>query len=329
MPGPAPGVTSPQTASEETARNAPLPSSIRNAVGSGAVEQVPGPFSELASLCPIGAFDSGLGGLSIVAEIRRLLPQEDIVFYGDNAFCPYGGRSDEWLRNRALEIAGFLFEQGVKTIVVACNTASAAGLEHLRARYTAPIVGLVPAVKPAVEMTRTGTVGVLATPAALRGRLLADVIERFATPASVRVVTTAPVGMVEAVERGELDTPEAEAAVEAALIPMLEAGADCIVLGCTHYPYLNPILRRIAGDGVRLIDSSGGVALQTRRVLEARHLLRNDGHVGRLTVYTSGDPVLVAPIAHGLVGEEVPVLHESQATEPLSLDSMPFLRREQ
>ncbi len=329
MPSPASGVTPPETAPLQATENAPLPPSIQNAVGSASVEQLPGPYSAVASLCPIGAYDSGLGGLSIVAEIRRLLPQEDIVFYGDSAFCPYGGRSDEWLRNRALEIAGFLFGQGAKTIVVACNTASAAGLEHLRTRYIAPIVGLVPAVKPAVEMTRTGTVGVLATPAALRGRLLADVIERFATPAGVRVVTTAPVGMVEAVERGELDTTETEEAVEAAVIPMLEAGADCIVLGCTHYPFLDSVLRRIAGDGVRLIDSSWGVALQTRRVLGARHLLRDDGHTGRLTVYTSGDPKVVAPVVWRLVGEEVTVLHESQAPQPLTPDSMPFLRRAQ
>ena len=326
MPSPASGATSPATGTREAAQSLPLPPSIQNAVGSTPVEQVPGPFSELASLCPIGAFDSGLGGLSIIAEIRRLLPQEDIVFYGDNAFCPYGGRSDEWLRNRSMQIADFLFDQGAKAIVVACNTASAAGLEHLRARYTAPIVGLVPAVKPAVELTRTGTVGVLATPAALRGRLLADVIERFATPAGVRVVTTAPVGMVEAVERGELDTPQANEAVEAAVLPMLEAGADCIVLGCTHYPFLDTVLRRIAGEGVRLIDSSGGVALQTRRVLDTNHLLREDGHAGELTVYTSGDPQAVAPVVWRLVGEEVTVLHESQAPPPLSPGSLPFLR---
>jgi glutamate racemase len=310
-------------------RSTPLPPSIQNAVGSSPVEQLPGPFSELASLCPIGAYDSGLGGLSIVAEIRRLLPQEDIVFYGDNAYVPYGGRSDEWLRNRGVEVAGFIFDQGAKTLVVACNAASAAGLEHLRARYTAPIVGLVPAVKPAVAMTRTGTIGVLATPAALRGRLLADVIDRFATPAGVRVVPIAPVGMVEAVERGELDTPETEQAVAAAVEPMLEAGADCIVLGCTHYPFLNSVLRRIAGDGVRLIDSSGGVAMQTRRVLETRHLLRHDGHVGRLTVYTSGEPKVVAPLVFRLVGEEVPVLHESEAPPPLDPNSPLFPGREQ
>lgn len=323
MPSSASGVTSPETETPAAAQNVPLPPSIQNAVGSSPVEQVPGPFSRLASLCPIGVFDSGLGGLSVLAEIRRLLPQEDIVFYGDNAHCPYGGRSDEWLRNRSLEIADFLFDRGAKAIVVACNTASAAGLEHLRARFTAPIVGLVPAVKPAVELTRTGTVGVLATPAALRGRLLADVIERFATPVGVRVVTTAPAGMVEAVERGELDTPATEDAVQAALTPMLEAGADCIVLGCTHYPFLNTVLRRIAGDDVRLIDSSGGVALQTRRVLEARYLLRDDDHTGHLTVYTSGDPHVVAPVVRRLLGEEVAVLHESEAPPPGGTGNLP------
>ena len=324
MRSPASGALSPETAPQEVPQNAPLPASIENAMGSRAVERVAGPFSEVAALCPIGVFDSGMGGLSIIAEIRRELPHEDIVFYADNAYIPYGGRSDEWLRNRAVEIADFLFGQGAKTIVVACNTASAAGLEHLRARHTAPIVGLVPAVKPAVELTRSGVVGVLATPAALRGRLLEDVIARFATPAGVKVIPTAPVGMVEAVERGELDTTEAHDSVEAAVVPMLEAGADAIVLGCTHYPFLSSVIREIAGDDVLLIDSARGVALQTRRVLDAKQLLRRDDHVGKLTVYTSADPSVVAPVVWRLVGEEVAVLHESQAPLPIGVEPASF-----
>lgn len=296
----------------EVAGDAPYPASIEHAVGPPGQEQPrePDAFSEVASLCPIGAFDSGLGGLSIISEIRRLLPAEDIIFYADNGNCPYGGRSDEWLRDRSLYLAQFLIERGAKVIVVACNTASAAGLEHLRATFSVPVVGLVPAVKPAVASTRSGTIGVLATQGTNRGRLLSDVIERFAAPANVKVVTSAPAGLVEAVEAGELDTPETAEAIRRAVKPMLEQGADALVLGCTHYPFLKPLLRRVVGDGVRLIDSGEGVARQTRRVLEARHLLRRDEREGILRVYTSGEVEVVRPLVWRLVGEEVDVNFE-------------------
>ncbi len=304
------------------ARPIPIPASIQHAMGSRTVEQTPGLFSETASLCPIGVFDSGMGGLSIVAEMRRALPHEDIIYYADNSNCPYGGRTDEWLRNRALEISDFLLSQGAKTVVVACNTASAAGLEHLRARQVVPIVGLVPAVKPAVEATKTGVIGVLSTRGTMRGRLLADVVERFAMPADVRVISSAPTGLVEAVERGELSSPETYAAVCGAVLPMVEQGVDAIVLGCTHYPFLTPIIQEIAGSGVQIIDSSLGVALQTMRVLEGKRLAREGERKGNLLVYTSGDPVAVRPVVWQLVGEDVPVLNEAEA--PQAVDSTPF-----
>ncbi|HET9493105.1 MAG TPA: glutamate racemase [Chloroflexia bacterium] len=290
----------------------PLPGSIERAEGpsTGTLEpgSLAGPFAGLAALAPIGVFDSGMGGLSIVSELRRTLPHEDIVYFGDNAYVPYGGRPDEWLRARSNEITRFLLDQGVKVVVVACNTASAAGLEHLRARYSLPIVGLVPAVKPAVAATRTGTVGVLATRATMRGRLLSDVIERFAAPVGVEVVTVAPEGLVEAVERGDLDTEDTADAVRRAIGPMIARGADAIVLGCTHYPYLGPLIRVAAGDGVRIIDAGEGVARQTERVLAARNLLTSSTAPGSLTVYTSADPDTVRPLAHRLVGEPVEVV---------------------
>jgi glutamate racemase len=236
------------------------------------------------------------------------LLHEDIVYFGDNALIPYGGRSDEWLRGRSSEIARFLLDHGTKAIVVACNTASAAGLEHLRARYSLPVVGLVPAVKPAVAATRTRTVGVLATPATMRGRLLSDVIERFAVPAGVEVVTVAPEGLVEAVECGDLETAATADAVRRAVEPMIEQGADAIVLGCTHYPYLAPLIRAVAGDEVQIIDAGEGVARQTARVLAARNLLSPSSTRGRLTVYTSALPDEVRPRVHRLVGEPVEVL---------------------
>jgi glutamate racemase len=288
----------------------PYPASLERVTGPIATPESlePSPYAGLAALCPIGAFDSGMGGLSVVREMRRLLPHEDIIYYGDNANAPYGGRSDEWLRARSLAIADFLLDQGAKAIVVACNTASAAGLEHLRARHSVPIVGLVPAVKPAVAATRTGRIGVFATYATMRGQLLSDVIERFATPAGVKVITVVPEGCVEAVERGDLITPETIDIVRRALAPMLEEGVDAIVLGSTHYSFLAEAIRQVAGDGVRLIESGVGVARQTERVLAARSLLRDEGHTGRLSVYTSADPAEVAPVVRALVGEDVRVL---------------------
>jgi glutamate racemase len=289
-----------------------VPDSIEQAAGPGALEgaaqQSQHEFASMAALCPIAAFDSGMGGLSVIAELRRLLPHEDIIYYGDNAHCPYGGRTDEWLRDRSAEITAFLMGLGAKTVIVACNTASAAGLDHLRAIYPLPIVGLVPAVKPAVETTRTGVVGVLATHAAVRGRLLADVIERFATPAGVEVVKVVPEGWVEAVERGDLNGPETEQAVRRALAPMLERGADAIVLGSTHYPFLREMAGKVAGPSVRLIDSAEGVSRQTARVLESRGLLYPRERQGKLTVYTSADPDEMRPVVWRLVGEEVEVL---------------------
>lgn len=299
-----------QVAPDDTVGSGPYPPSIENAVGSGMHEQAiePGAFSELAALCPIGVFDSGMGGLSVLAELRKLLPHEDFVYFGDNGNCPYGGRPDEWLRARSLQIADFLLEKGAKAIVVACNAASAAGLEHLRALRQAPIIGLVPAVKLAVALTQTGAIGVLATKAALRGQLLADVIDRFATPAQVEVVSVAPAGLVEAVEHGDLDSPQTADAVRAAVTPMLNHRVDAIVLGCTHYPFLKPLIRQVAGDSAQLIDSGEGVARQTCRVLAARRLLRPPDYEGSLTVYTSGEPETVRPVVWRLVGEEVVVL---------------------
>lgn len=295
-----------------------VPDSIERAVGTGYLagtgRGVETPFAGLASYCPIGMFDSGMGGLSILLEMRRHLPYEEIIYYADSANCPYGGRTDEWLRERSAWITAFLMEQGAKAVVVACNTASAAGLEHLRALYPMPVVGLVPAVKPAVEATRTGVIGVLATPATIRGRLLTDVIERFAGPAGVEVVSVAPDGWVDAVERGELDSPRIRESVQQYLEPMLQRSADTIVFGCTHYPFLAPLVREAAGSGVQVIDSGDGVSRQTRRVLEARGLLYPHERKGKITVYTSADPETVRPVVVELLGEDVDVRGDGGVT---------------
>jgi len=297
--------------SAQTEETAALTPSMERALGPNTSGQSfpAGPFAEIAALCPVGALDSGMGGLSVVAELRRVLPGEDIIFYADNANCPYGGRSDEWLRARILQVADFLLEQGAKALVVACNTASAAGLEHLRARHSLPIIGLVPAVKPAAMASLTHTIGVLTTKATMRGHLLHDVIERFADPEGVEVITSAPDGLVQAVERGDLHTPETAQIINDAIAPMLEQGADAIVLGCTHFPFLKPLIVKLAGPNVQVIDSGEGVARHTANVLRARHLLHPAGHVGSLTVYTSAGAEEVRPLVWSLVGEEAEVRH--------------------
>jgi glutamate racemase len=298
--------------SAQREENAALTPSIERALGPDTSGQSfpESPFAESVALCPIGALDSGMGGLSVVAELRRILPGEDIIFYGDNANCPYGGRSDEWLRARILQVADFLLEQGAKALVVACNAASAAGLEHLRARHSLPIIGLVPAVKPAALSSRSRTIGVLTTKATMRGRLLRDVIERFADPEGVEVITSAPDGLVQAVERGDLRTPETARIISDAIAPMLERGADAIVLGCTHFPFLKPLIVELAGEHVQVIDSGEGVARHTANVLRARHLLHPPGHSGSLTVYTSAGAEAVRSLVRSLVGEEAAVKHD-------------------
>ncbi len=215
----------------------------------------------------IGVFDSGVGGLTVLREIIRQLPGYDTLYLADNAHCPYGPRPGEEIRAFSEGVARYLLGRGARCIVVACNTASAAALGHLRARFPdTPFVGMVPPVKPAVALTRSGTVGVLATPATLGGRLFAEVVERFAE--GVRVLTQECPGLVEQIEAGEIDGPATEELLRRYLPPLLDQHADVIVLGCTHYPFLAPVIQRLAGPAVRLLDPSEAVARQVGRVLQ-------------------------------------------------------------
>ncbi len=251
---------------------------------------------------PIGVFDSGVGGLSIVREIHRQLPAEPVVYFADQAHVPYGPRSLEEVRGFARAIVRFLLVQGAKLTVVACNTASAAALHHLRKEFPDhPIVGMEPAVKPAAESTLTRRVGVLATPATFQGELFASVVERFAKGVEV-IETTAP-GLVERIEAGDLDGLETRAIVERALTQILTRGADTLVLACTHYPFVIPLLSEVAGPSVRIIDPAPAIVRQTGRVLAARGLNSRDSRPGELTLLTSGDPQRLAALAPKLIGE--------------------------
>ncbi len=267
---------------------------------------------------PIGVYDSGVGGLSVLRELRRQLPHEDIVFVADQAHVPYGARPLSEVRSFADGITRFLIDRPVKLIVVACNTASAAALKALRAAYPAiPFVGMEPAVKPAAEQTRTKAVGVLATPATFQGELFASVVERFA--AGVTVIPKTIPGLVERIEAADLDGPETRALVAQALAPLQARGVDTLVLACTHYPFVIPVIAELAGPGVQVIDPSPAVARQAVRLLNEQGLQVATGRSGGLELLTSGDPQRLAAMALRLIGERSPAFGVTWRDGTLSL----------
>jgi glutamate racemase len=241
----------------------------------------------VSSDAPIGIFDSGVGGISVLREIRALLPAEHLIYYADSGHCPYGGKPREQIVARACAITERLLERGAKLVVVACNTATIAAVEHLRATYPMPFVGMEPAVKPAAAVTRSGVVGVLATGAALAGEKFHHLVAAHAR--DVRVITQPCPGLVEQVESGALDTPQTRALVESYVEPLLAQGADVLVLGCTHYPFLRPLIGALAGPGVTLLDTGAAVARQVCRVLERDEALSTTGGTGAIVWETSGD----------------------------------------
>lgn len=236
----------------------------------------------------VGVFDSGVGGLSVWREIARRSPHESTIYLADQAHVPYGPRPLNQVQALSEEIARFLLSRGCKIIVVACNTASAAALHSLRRTFPdTPFVGMEPAVKPAVEQTRNGVVGVIATQATFQGALFASLIERYG--GDTRVLTHTCPGLVAAVEGGALDTPETKRLLQRCLTPLIAAGIDQLVLGCTHYPFLRPAIEDLLGPTVQVIDPAPAVARQTERVLAQRELEADRGRTGRHIFYTTGD----------------------------------------
>ena len=239
-------------------------------------------------MATIGIFDSGSGGLSVYRELIKVLPKEQYHYFSDNAHCPYGEKSPLYIRRRGRYITEFLLDKGADIIVVACNTATAAAIAALRVDYPdVPFVGMEPAVKPAALGTKSGVIGVLATAGTLKGSKYLNTRGRFED--DVTIVEHVGQGFVELVENGILDGPEAESVVRASLEPLLRAGADTIVLGCTHYPFLQPLIERLSGPGVRVIDPAPAVARQTVHVLEQRGVPLGKGPFS-VQLHASGDP---------------------------------------
>ncbi|WP_349973394.1 glutamate racemase [Pseudomonas caspiana] len=241
-----------------------------------------------ASDAPVGVFDSGVGGLSVLGEIRDLLPNESLLYVADCGHIPYGEKSPEFIRERCMIIAQFFRDQGAKALVLACNTATAAAAAQLREHYPDwPIVGMEPAVKPAAAATRSGVVGVLATTGTLQSAKFAALLDRFA--GDVRVVTQPCPGLVELIESGDLFSPTIRTLLRGYVEPLLAEGCDTIILGCTHYPFLKPLLREMIPESVILIDTGHAVARQLQRLL-AQHGLLHDGHAQETQFWTSADP---------------------------------------
>jgi len=249
---------------------------------------------------PVGLFDSGVGGLSVWREVIAMLPGEDTIYVADQAHCPYGERSPQEIRTLSEAISRFLLEQGAKLIVVACNTASTAALSHLREQFFVPFVGMEPAVKPAAERTSIGKVGVMATPTTLAGEPFARLLDRFAH--GVEVVQSICPGLVHLVEEGDLDGPAMETRVSGYLQPLRDEGVDVLVLACTHYPFLRPVIERVMGPGVEIIDPAPAVAQQVRRVLGKEGLLNARQIGGQHLIFTSGDVQAFRGMVRRLVG---------------------------
>ncbi len=250
---------------------------------------------------PVGVFDSGVGGLSVAREIMALLPAQPIIYLADQAHAPYGQRPLMEIQALAEGIARFLLAEGAGVIVIACNTASAAALHGLREQFPAvPFVGMEPAVKPAVERTRSGQVGVIATAATFQGELFASLLDRYA--GRVIIHTQICPELVPLVEAGELDSPRAHDAVAQYLAPLMDAGIDQLVLGCTHYPFLRPLIEEIAGASVSVIDPAPAVARQTGRVLAQHGWLVENAASPAHRFYTTGDPIRFQTALRDLLG---------------------------
>lgn len=252
---------------------------------------------------PIGIFDSGLGGLSVARHICEQLHAEDLLYVADSAHIPYGARPTAFVIERSLAVSAFLLDQGAKAIVVACNTATAAAVTELRARLQVPVVAMEPGVKPAVERTLSGVVGVLATEGTLGSSRFHSLVERYGSEAEVVVQPCH--GWVEQVELGELQGAGAEALVRRYVQPLLRLGADTLVLGCTHYPFLIDTIRGVTGAQVGIIDTGEAVARELKRRLLQAGLDNQGSRPGKIRVWTSGKRQAIAPVLARLWGAPV------------------------
>ena len=236
---------------------------------------------------PIGVFDSGVGGISVLKHMHALLPHEDLIYLADSKYAPYGNKTADEIIARCRYLTQLCLQKNVKAIVVACNTATAAAIDTLRAEYKVPFIGMEPAVKPAAAASKNGIIGVLATVGTLKSAQFAGLLEAYGR--DVKVVTQAGTGLVESVERGILNGFEMANLLQTHLKPLLDAGADTIVLGCTHYPLLADAIRDIVGEKITLIDTGAAVAKQLQRQLSENNLLNLNDKTGEVKFWTNSE----------------------------------------
>lgn len=252
---------------------------------------------------PIGVLDSGVGGISVLKHIHALLPHEDLLYFADSKHAPYGSKTQAQIERRVFAAAKFLLTHGAKALVIACNTATAHAAQSLRDKYAfldLPIIGMEPAVKPATAMTKNGIVGVLATVGTLQSAQFAALLESYGR--NVQVVTQACVGLVECIERGELNTEDTRKLLKKYLAPLLAEGADTIVLGCTHYPLVRPMIEQIVGDKVAIIDTGGAVAKQLQKKLAEQNLLQIANEPADIVFWTNSTAENAALVIEALWG---------------------------
>ena len=253
-----------------------------------------------ALTAPVGFFDSGIGGLSVLQAARCVLPRENMLYFADSAHCPYGSRSGEFVRNRALAITRFLLDKGAKAVVVACNSASEAALEFLRQAFPdLEVVGIEPAVKVAQRLSRNHKIGVLGTALTLKGRRFSRLLENFSS--GMEVYTRPVAGLVESIEAGRFDDPRTIAIIKKNLRPLQEKGIDTLVLGCTHYPVIKVRIAALCGPGVEVIDTGEPVARQLWRRLAVSGRLNPGPGAGRIEYFSSGDARVVEPVMRAIM----------------------------
>jgi glutamate racemase len=247
----------------------------------------------MSSTNSIGLFDSGVGGTSIWKEIHQLLPHENTIYLADSKNAPYGKRSKQEIIDLSCKNVDALLEQNCKIIVIACNTATTNAIKELRNKYDVPIIGIEPAIKPAANLSETQTIGILATKGTLNSDLFNRQVESYT---NVKILEQVGYGLVELIEKGQIDSEEMRNLLKIYLRPMIKANMDYLVLGCSHYPYLIPTIKKIIPSHIKIIDSGEAVARQTKSILEENELLNNSKNKSTQLFYTNGDPTVLKNI---------------------------------
>lgn len=252
---------------------------------------------------PIGIFDSGIGGLSVLKEIQQLLPNEELIYIADSAFAPYGNKPLKFIQQRCHDLTQFLLGQNVKAIVVACNTATAVAVGALRQQFTIPVIAMEPGVKPAIAATRTGVVGVLATENTLSSEQFTRLLHRYAE--KVTVISQPCPGLVEHIETGEFDSPKTRQLIQQFTAPLLSAGADTIVLGCTHYPLIRQQITDILGLSITIVETGQAVAQQVAHIMTEQQISSHSRDKGTISCWTSGETAQIQALVSAVLGQAI------------------------